>query len=199
MKELKLTPQEALDIFLDSSEKYYNLEKNITKEYYGDMTTEYHYDVIFENRITKDRYVIENLLIVEGSIKWFEQDDFEESFLDNCDRHNIDSFTAKRGTWNNKPRFEIENKDYHFDVFNMYIAQYNSDSGSPSDNEIIGIYNTKAEAEKAKAKYIEYESGPLPTQAQLDLEGDGYTVEEWQDDFDRLDECVWVQKVINKY
>ena len=108
-------------------------------------------------------------------------------------------FIAKKGTWNSKPRFEIENKDYHFEIFNMYIAQYNSDSGSPADNEIIGVYNTKVEAEKAKQKYIEHEIGTLPTQAELDLEGNGYTVEEWQDDFDRLDECVWVQKVINKY
>ena len=80
-----------------------------------------------------------------------------------------------------------------------YIAQYMSDTGSPSDSRIIGVYDTKALAENAKAKYIEAEIGILPTQAELDLEGFDYTVEEWQDDFNRLDECVWIQRVINLY
>jgi hypothetical protein len=78
-----------------------------------------------------------------------------------------------------------------------YVVQYNSSSGSPGDNRIIGVYSTKELAESAKSSYIEHEIGVKPTQEELDI--GGYTMDEWEYDFNRLDECIWIHRVINMY
>lgn len=108
MKELKIKPEEAFNIVCDTNDKYQLLELHEASVYYGDMTTEYNFDVIFEDKESKEQFVIENLIITEGSARWFENFDSDLDFLDHCEKDEIEFFIAKKGVWNNKPRFYIE-------------------------------------------------------------------------------------------
>ena len=51
------------------------------KVYYGDMTTEYTFDIIIKDKETTEEFVIQGVKITEGcSCRWFEDDDFDDDF-----------------------------------------------------------------------------------------------------------------------
>lgn len=76
-----------------------------------------------------------------------------------------------------------------------YKVEYYTDTGTRSDNEFIGIYDTKKEAQEAKKKYIDSEIGEKPLQDTKD-----YLIEEWEYDYERLMDCVVVESLpTNKF
>ena len=78
-------------------------------------------------------------------------------------------------------------------VFLLYLFQFLT--GSPSDNEFIGIYPDSKLANDAKMKYI-YEQ--IGTKEQY-MEANEADEAEYQYDFDRLIGCVGVEEVKNRY
>lgn len=109
-EELQLTPEETIGIICHNDKLPYKLiHLHESHVYYGDMTTEYNFDVIFEEKETKKQFVIKDVLITEGSTRWFEDYDLEDDFLDDCDRHNITSFLAMLCVYNSNPPYTIVN------------------------------------------------------------------------------------------
>ena len=111
MKEIKFTPEEAIAIVCDDSKTPYNLlHMHEAKVRYGDMSTEYTFDIIFEVKETKEQFVIQGLDISEGSGRWFENDTLDLDFLDSCETDEITSFTAKPCVYKPGPPYTIINE-----------------------------------------------------------------------------------------
>ena len=77
----------------------------------------------------------------------------------------------------------------------MWKVEYYTDTGTHSDNEFIGIYNTRAQAEDAKRQYIENQIG---TEEQYCADND-CEPEEYREELQRLQGCVVVEEVTNMY
>ena len=108
--EIQLTPEEAIAIVCDDSKTPYNLlHMHEAKVRYGDMSTEYTFDVIFEKKETKEQFVIQGIDISEGFGRWFENDTLEDDFLDSCETDEITSFTAHKCVYNPNPSYIIVN------------------------------------------------------------------------------------------
>ena len=108
-EEFVLTPEETIKIVCNQNPPYDLLHMHEAKVYYGDMTNEYTFDVIFEEKETKKQFVIQGVKITEGTNNWFENYDLEDDFLDDCDRHNIKQFTAQLCVYNPNPPYTIVN------------------------------------------------------------------------------------------
>lgn len=85
-----------------------------------------------------------------------------------------------------------------------YKVEYKTDTGTRSDDEFVGIYNTKEEAIKAKKRYIMEELGTLfqYTEANSDPNyplSSEQMEEEYQYDVDRLEGCVVIEPIKNLY
>ncbi len=107
-KEFTLTPEEAINIVCDDSKTPYNLlHMHEAEVRYGDMSSEYTFDIIFEVKETKEQFVIQGLKIIEGSCRWFENDTLDIDFLDRCETYGITSFTAKLCIYNQNPPYTI--------------------------------------------------------------------------------------------
>lgn len=100
MKILKLTPQEFVDMAINQSTKYTLLEQHLVNTHEGAYAYEYTYDYIFENKETKNQYIIQ---VEVGDDT---QEDWAECFLDYLDEG--DFFICYKGMWINHPRFIIE-------------------------------------------------------------------------------------------
>jgi hypothetical protein len=106
-KEITLTAEEILNIIGWKSSKYDTLKMHEAKVYYGDMTTEYTFDIIIKDKETIEEFVIQGVIITEGcSCRWFEYDDFDDDFLD---EYEDQIFTAKLCVYNPNPPYIIVN------------------------------------------------------------------------------------------
>lgn len=82
-----------------------------------------------------------------------------------------------------------------------YKVEYKTDTGTRSDDEFIGIYDSPGKAANARKKYIDDEVG---TQDEF-LIANGYQlgdpdgIEDYNYSLSRLQGCVWIEKVENKY
>lgn len=76
------------------------------KVYYGDMSTEYTFDIIFDVKETNEQFVIQGLDIT-STRTWFENDTLEDDFLDSCETDEITSFTAKLCVYKPGPPYTI--------------------------------------------------------------------------------------------
>lgn len=82
-----------------------------------------------------------------------------------------------------------------------YKVEYKTDTGTRSDDEFIGIYDSYEEAQKAKQSYINDDIGNLNEF----LIANGYPlgdkdgIEDYNYSFQRLLNCVWIEKINNKY
>ena len=76
-----------------------------------------------------------------------------------------------------------------------YKVEYYTDSGTRSDDEFIGIYDSIEEAEEAKKKYILDEIGEKSL-----FDTEDFLIEEWDYYNQKLDNCVVVEPLSsNKY
>ena len=82
-----------------------------------------------------------------------------------------------------------------------YKVEYYTDTGTPSDNEFIGIYSTKEKAIIAKKRYINDQLGTLAeyTEDNGDLNRRSSIEEEYYEDVQRLENCVVIEPVRNRY
>ena len=108
-KEFGLTPEETINIVCNKNHSYNLLHLHEANVYYGDMSTEYTFDVIFEEKETKEQFVIQGVKITEGATRWFENYDLEDDFLDDCDRRNIKLFAAHLCVFSPNPPYRIVN------------------------------------------------------------------------------------------
>lgn len=74
----------------------------------------------------------------------------------------------------------------------MYKVEYYTESGTPSDNEFIGIYTTPEEAADAKQRYLNDNCGPNPGINDPDYH-------DWLYEMRSLRNCVIIQQVTNMY
>jgi hypothetical protein len=77
----------------------------------------------------------------------------------------------------------------------MYKVEYYSSSGSKGDNRCIGIYLDKQSAQIAKDKYIQMRIGTKPSKEEAGLS----EIEEWEYDFERLDESIDIDYIKNMF
>ena len=106
-KEIILTAEEMLNIINYKSPKYDTLKMHEADVYYGDMTTEYTFNIIIKDKETIEEFVIQGVKITEGcSCRWFEYDDFDDDFLD---EYEDQIFTAKLCVYNPNPPYIIVN------------------------------------------------------------------------------------------
>ena len=104
-KEIILTAEEMLNIINYKSPKYEILKMHEAKVRYGDMSTEYTFDIIIKDKETLEEFVIQGLKITEGcSCRWFEDDYFDDNFLEDYDGK---TFTAKLCVYNPNPPYTI--------------------------------------------------------------------------------------------
>ena len=85
MKELKLTPEDAIDLICNDHPLYKILEEYVVKADLEDF--EWTYDYIFEEIETGDQYSVTiNIGNITSNLDW------DESFLENCIYKKIDFF-----------------------------------------------------------------------------------------------------------
>lgn len=77
----------------------------------------------------------------------------------------------------------------------MYVVQYLTETGTPSDNEFIGSYNTMEKAKKAKQLYIEDQIGKL---TDVEKEPD-FDLTEYNENLEYLERTVCIDKVVNRF
>lgn len=109
MGQIKLTPEETIKIVCNNNPLYNVLHMHEAHVHYSDMSAKYTFDVIFEEKETKEQFVIQNVYISEGSSRWFENYDLELDFLDSCETDKITSFTAYHCVYNPSPPYTILN------------------------------------------------------------------------------------------
>lgn len=83
----------------------------------------------------------------------------------------------------------------------MYSVEYKTDTGSSSDNEFIGAYTTKSEAEIAKQKYIDYSTGGSEQEYCKRNQSSGRTISDliidYYEEVQRLKDCVGIEPALN--
>lgn len=83
----------------------------------------------------------------------------------------------------------------------MYKVEYKTDTGSPSDNEFIGIYTTKGDAGIAKQKYIDYSTGGSEQEYCKSNQSSGRStmdlINDYHEEVQRLKDCVVIEPALN--
>jgi hypothetical protein len=83
----------------------------------------------------------------------------------------------------------------------MFKVEYVSEGGTYDDNEFIGVYTTKADAEWAKLQYIKDQMG-YESKAKFKLDNPSCSKDDlmdWVEQFTDLKEQIYVESVINLY
>lgn len=82
----------------------------------------------------------------------------------------------------------------------MFKVEYITDTGTPSDNEVVGIYSDIELANDAKIKYIDFSIGPKPTKEQFPNQSEfDEFLEDWEYSYERLNQCVAIDPCVNLF